>query len=119
MLQLVHVNDIFIVIYFRLCNSTTNITQEYEKSYFFGNIIWSWSGIVQYAEDGDIQKYCNAIHSADGTAVDKLAAFMKAYNGDNYCLESYNDYIEHYSQPNLTTDACTLFIYFFLAYKMC
>lgn len=75
-----------------------------EKSYFFGNIIWSWSGIVQYAIDGVIEYYCNVIHETEGDSVKKLAAFVQSYSGDD-CQASYSDFIDYYVSTNLTTGA--------------
>lgn len=90
---------------FRVCDSTIDISVEPYRSYFFGQIIWSWAGIIQYARTGTIAAYCDVIEQTDGTAIEKLLAFMNSYIGTSSCLASYDDFVIAYNSSELTTGA--------------
>lgn len=96
---------------FRVCDPDIDISEEPERSYFFGQIIWSWAGIIQYARTGTIETYCSVITQTEGTAIEKLLAFMNSYIGTQSCLSSYTDFVIAYNASELTTGASRQWYY--------
>lgn len=90
---------------FRICDQTIDISSEPEKAYFFSTLVYSWAGIVQYASEGSIERYCNVIEEAEGSYTQKLLAFLESYYGQYDCIEGYYDYVEEYQNSQLTTGA--------------
>lgn len=96
---------------FQVCNPNIDITEEPYRSYFFGQIIWPWANIIQYASSGTIEGYCKVITDAEGTALDKLLAFFYYYFGTNSCLSSYSDFVNAYSSIQLSSDGSRQWYY--------
>lgn len=90
---------------FQICNPDIDISTEPERSYFFAQVIFPWANIVQYARTGTIEAYCNVITRTEGSALEKVLAFLNAYIGAGACLASYADFVNQYSTVELTTDA--------------
>lgn len=96
---------------FQICDTNVDISLEPDRSYFFGQIIWSWAGIIQYARSGTIQAYCNVITQTEGTALEKLLAFFISYIGAGSCLATYVDFVSAYNSSQLTTGASRQWYY--------
>lgn len=65
-----------------------------------------FAGLVQYASATSIQNDCNRIAGYEGSALDKLVAYVRAAYGTN-CIDDYDDFIVEYGvNINNTNDAC-------------
>lgn len=96
---------------FQICDPEVDISIEPDRSYFFGQLVWSWAGIIQYARTGTIEAYCNVITETEGTALEKLLAFFLSYIGTNSCLASYVDFVSAYNSSELTSGASRQWYY--------
>ncbi|XP_071057007.1 putative serine protease K12H4.7 [Onthophagus taurus] len=68
---------------------------EPERSYFFSSLANPFAYNTQYAQPGDIDEACKLILSTSGSAVEKLAGYIRYYYG-GYCISDFQYFVDYY-----------------------
>nr|XP_022911227.1 putative serine protease K12H4.7 [Onthophagus taurus] len=73
---------------------------EPERSYFFRNIANPFVYDTQYAQPGDIDEACKSILSTSGSAVEKLAGYIRSFFGDA-CITNFQFYVDYHKNTTI------------------